>query len=80
MAAHLLANANRDSVREPGSSAIAPHHEPRANWNEAETSLHHADADVLTILDTCSAGSVIKGTTDDLKVFEVFAATMRVTW
>ncbi|KAK5120563.1 hypothetical protein LTR85_006219 [Meristemomyces frigidus] len=64
-------------VREPGVSAIAPKFEARANWNEAEDSLHNAEADVLTILDCCCAGAVMKGSMEDIRTFEVLAATGR---
>lgn len=64
-------------VREPGVSAIGPKYEPRANWNAAEESLKGAEADVLTILDCCCAGSIMKGSTEDIRTFEVLAATGR---
>lgn len=65
------------SVRGDNDSAIGPKHKAEANWNKAEQSLHEADADVLTILDTCSAGSVMKGVNDSDQTFEVLAATGR---
>lgn len=39
--------------------------------------MQEAEADVLTILDTCSAGSVVKGVSDDARIHEVLAAAGR---
>jgi hypothetical protein len=40
--------------------------------------LDHSDADVLTILDTCSAGAIVKSAAGDpARTFEVLAATTR---
>lgn len=61
-----------------GKDRIAPTFEPRASWRPVEKYLvDHARADVLTILDTCSAGSAVKGSSGDAKVYEVLAAAGR---
>ncbi|KAK5137339.1 hypothetical protein LTR08_008916 [Meristemomyces frigidus] len=62
-------------VRDPTMSAFAAKFDARANWNQAEESLEHAEADCLTILDCCCAGSIMKGSTEDIRTFEVLAAT-----
>lgn len=64
-------------MRQAGTEGIGPNYDARANWNQAEQSLHEADADVLTIVDSCSAGSVMKGATNDSQIFELLAATGR---
>ncbi|EMD00812.1 hypothetical protein BAUCODRAFT_118540 [Baudoinia panamericana UAMH 10762] len=50
-----------------------------ANWKRAEESLvNEAHADVLTILDCCCAGSIMKGKpAEDARTYEVLAATPR---
>ena len=53
---------------EPGTSKISLGEcDAEANWNDAELVLRqNADADVLIILDTCSAGAVMKGAGGDM--------------
>lgn len=67
--------SNVDRVRQPGR--IGPAFEARARWKPVEEFITAADADVLAILDTCSAGSAVKGSSENTKVFEVLAATGR---
>lgn len=64
-------------VRREGGSRIGPAFKAKARWKEVESLLAGADADILTILDTCSAGSAVKGSSEDTRVYEVLAATGR---
>jgi hypothetical protein len=50
--------------------------EPRANWGRVEEMLHsdEVEGDVLTILDTCYASNLIKGTKESTKKFELMSA------
>ncbi|KAI5369286.1 hypothetical protein Slin15195_G001620 [Septoria linicola] len=47
---------------------------PEARWEEAERSLISAESDVLTILDCCFAGGVMKGMNDHSRSWELLAA------
>lgn len=65
-------------VRDPRDSVPDNAHKPQASWNEAETPLKDAEADVLMILDTCSAGNIFKGQGDEgIRAFQVLAAAGR---
>lgn len=60
------------------SAILQDEYEAVANWSRAEQALVEADADVLVILDTCSAGSAMKNLKNDLRTFEVlFAAGIK---
>ncbi|KAK4540551.1 hypothetical protein LTR36_009081 [Oleoguttula mirabilis] len=64
-------------VRDPRNIAIGSVHEALASWNEAEKGLKDAEADVLMILDTCFAGNIFKGVSQDVRTFTVLAAAGR---
>lgn len=74
----LTIGRERDGTAAVGSGRLTA----EAHWNKSEHSLlHHAQADVLTILDTCCAGNVMnKGLTEDtLRLFEILVATTNVS-
>ncbi|KAF2771713.1 hypothetical protein EJ03DRAFT_22498 [Teratosphaeria nubilosa] len=48
---------------------------PRASWAQATRALDGAEADVLTILDCCCAGNMIKVHSQNNRIYEIMAAT-----
>lgn len=62
-------------IRSDGATPRFGPYPARAFWNEAERYLiEHTQGSVLAILDTCFAGSMHKGTTEDARTYEVIAA------
>jgi hypothetical protein len=58
-----------DSTREDDG------HFPNASWNLATHVLEDVEADTLVILDCCYAGNIMKGATEEARVYEVMTAT-----
>lgn len=61
----------------PDKSAPGHGYSPHASWNEAEAILQDSSADVLTIIDSCSAGSIWKDAATKDRSWEVLAASNR---
>jgi hypothetical protein len=77
---NLTDRNHRTKYAKSAENETSPQYEPICRWKSADIHLQHAEADVLTIIDSCYASaSINKNARHETRSFEILAAADELT-